>query len=156
KERKITMLYQQDVSRALPGLENDKKAADAWKALLVKTGTAMQRLQEKYGPNGVPLYGVGKNATDLKSIVALGKEIRARFNTVVLIGTGGSSLGAKALAALAEDRTDTKVTLHLLENVDPDTTETLLRRLDPQNTLFLLVSKSGGTVETLGEGLVAL
>ena len=81
----------------------------------------------------------------------------------VVVGIGGSSLGARAIAdALrgpfwnersAEER-EHFPRLYFLENPDPDTVRTLLARLDLRTTLFNVVSKSGSTAETLALYLV--
>jgi glucose-6-phosphate isomerase len=72
----------------------------------------------------------------------------------VVLGTGGSSLGAQALAALAP--ADGPVRLHLPANLDAHSLHGLLGRLDLGKTAFLAVSKSGGTPETLAQTLVCL
>ena len=86
------------------------------------------------------------------------------FEDVVVLGIGGSGLGAKALrdALLgpywndrsAEGR-DHFPRLHVVDNPDPETFRRLLHRLDPAKTLFNVVSKSGATAETMAQYLVA-
>ncbi len=80
------------------------------------------------------------------------------FEDVVVLGIGGSGLGAVMLRdALAgpdwnvrsdEDR-GYFPRLHILDNPDPDTVNGLLGRLDARRTLFNVVSKSGSTAETV-------
>ncbi|MDZ7780463.1 MAG: glucose-6-phosphate isomerase [Gemmatimonadota bacterium] len=86
------------------------------------------------------------------------------FEDVVVLGIGGSGLGATALrdALLgpfwnhksAEGR-DHFPRLHVVDNPDPDTFRGLLERVDPARTLFNVVSKSGATAETMAQYLVA-
>jgi glucose-6-phosphate isomerase len=85
------------------------------------------------------------------------------FESLVVIGIGGSSLGAKAVAdALrgpfwnerSAERRDHFPRLYFLENADPDTTRALLEVVDPRTTLFNVVSKSGSTAETMAQYLV--
>ncbi|POQ99108.1 glucose-6-phosphate isomerase [Alkalispirochaeta sphaeroplastigenens] len=78
------------------------------------------------------------------------------FTTVVQVGIGGSDLGPRALyLALAEwVRTHRAASEPLLEarfisNVDPDDAAAVLADIDFESTLFVLVSKSGTTQETL-------
>ncbi len=81
-----------------------------------------------------------------------------RFDNVVVIGIGGSALGAAALrdALLSPGWNELegaarghRPRLHILDNPDPDSTAALLGRLDLARTLFNVVSKSGSTTETL-------
>lgn len=84
------------------------------------------------------------------------------FETIVVIGIGGSSLGARALtdALLGlhwnltsdEDR-DHFPRLFFLENADPETFSGLMGCIDPRRTLFNVVSKSGSTAETMAQFL---
>ncbi len=85
------------------------------------------------------------------------------FENVVVLGIGGSALGATSLLhALrgadwnersAEDR-EHFPRLYVLDNVDPDTVGSLLDRIDVRRTLFNVVSKSGTTAETMAQFLV--
>ncbi len=85
------------------------------------------------------------------------------FETMVVVGIGGSSLGARALAdALLglhwnlgsdEDR-DHYPRLFFLENADPGSLRDLMDRVDPRRTLFNIVSKSGSTAETMAQFMV--
>ena len=70
----------------------------------------------------------------------------AGFEDVLVLGTGGSSLGGKTLCALS---TQTKPRLHFLDNIDPHTFDSLFRRVDCATTGVLVISKSGSTIETL-------
>ncbi|MAE67134.1 MAG: glucose-6-phosphate isomerase [Phycisphaeraceae bacterium] len=73
----------------------------------------------------------------------------ARFTDVVLIGIGGSALGPQLVADGLGQSTDA-MTLHFLDNTDPDGVDRLLDDLGSRlnATLVLVVSKSGGTRET--------
>ncbi|MFW5921648.1 MAG: glucose-6-phosphate isomerase, partial [Polyangiales bacterium] len=77
---------------------------------------------------------------------------------VLVLGIGGSSLGSRAVdSALGgpPGLTDAPARrLHFPDNADPWLLDALLRRLDPQSTLAVVVSKSGGTVETAAQYLV--
>ncbi len=84
-------------------------------------------------------------------------------DALVVIGIGGSALGAAALRdallppswnELDDEARSRLPTLHILDNPDPDTVAALLARLDPARTLFNVVSKSGTTAETMAQFLV--
>ena len=75
------------------------------------------------------------------------------FSTVVQIGIGGSDLGPRALyLALKGWCTSAKreqLDAQFISNVDPDDAAQVISNLDLERTLFILVSKSGTTLETL-------
>tara|TARA_B100000989_G_scaffold295121_1_gene275484 strand:- start:2356 stop:3597 length:1242 start_codon:yes stop_codon:yes gene_type:complete len=77
------------------------------------------------------------------------KKSSSIFNNckfIVIIGTGGSSLGGKMLVS-ALGNSNKK--LFFAENVDPDTIQELLSQIDLNHTGFIIISKSGETIETL-------
>ena len=85
------------------------------------------------------------------------KEVRSSgYNHVVLLGMGGSSLGpevlGRTLAGVNEGSSHLNEgfpRLIVLDSTVPDRVSTVSREIDPAKTLFLVSSKSGGTVETL-------
>ncbi len=79
-------------------------------------------------------------------------QLRAQGSQLVVIGTGGASLGAQALCALdaAADN------IHFLSNADSESTQRLLAKLNLNETAFLIISKSGETMETLATTLAVM
>ena len=99
----------------------------------------------------------------LDATLAVVARTRGRFDDVLLLGIGGSALGPialrTALRPLAWNTLDLAARdghprLHVLDNVDPATILTILSRLALDRTLVLVVSKSGGTVETMAQYLI--
>lgn len=78
-------------------------------------------------------------------------QLRQLSQQLVVIGTGGASLGAQTLCALAQDRRRVR----FLENCDPASLEAFLQ-LPLQETCWCIISKSGETVETLAAALSLL
>ena len=79
---------------------------------------------------------------------------RKAFKTVVQVGIGGSDLGPRAMYLALENHARSegsgpKLQGQFISNVDPDDAAAVLDRIDPETTLFILVSKSGTTQETL-------
>lgn len=76
-----------------------------------------------------------------------------KFTTVCQIGIGGSDLGPRAIYIALENWAKANNTLKMeakfISNVDPDDASGVLNGLDASKTLFVLVSKSGTTLETL-------
>lgn len=79
------------------------------------------------------------------------------FTTVVQIGIGGSDLGPRAIYMALENwakkHNTLKLKAHFISNVDPDDGAGVISNLDIAHTLFVLVSKSGTTQETLANEL---
>ena len=95
----------------------------------------------------------------LQRVDAYARQVRGRFRNFVQIGIGGSSLGAAALTGALLDRfhnEKSRPRLYFLDNVDPEETSSLFERIDPSETLFHVVTKSGETTETVAGFLVAL
>ena len=76
-----------------------------------------------------------------------------KFTTVVQIGIGGSDLGPRAMYLALEGWAKTngkfKMEAQFISNVDPDDASCVLKKIDLAHSLFILVSKSGTTLETL-------
>jgi len=97
------------------------------------------------------LYEICYKVDDIEEINQFAAHVNSCFDDVVVIGIGGSNLGAKTFTDLtAFDR------IHYMDNIDPHTISKTLDRLNLQKTAFLLVSKSGNTVETLANSFVCL
>jgi glucose-6-phosphate isomerase len=85
------------------------------------------------------------------------------FSNLVVLGIGGSALGTTALRTalldpwwneMDDEARDYFPRLYVLDNVDPATFGPFLDRIDLRRTLFNVVSKSGGTAETMSQYLV--
>ena len=67
---------------------------------------------------------------------------------VVNIGVGGSDLGPLMAATALEEWADTDIRVHFVSNMDGTQLDGLLKKLNPQTTLFIISSKSFGTIDT--------
>src|SRR6185312_17326302 len=86
-------------------------------------------------------------------------EFRRRFDHVLVLGIGGSSLGGQTLAALADEGFGPRPgapRLHFMENIDPASFAALFAAIDPAKTGIIVISKSGGTAEPLAQLLISL
>lgn len=68
------------------------------------------------------------------------------INDVVLLGIGGSSLGAEVFSKIFGKK-DGYPRLHIMDTTDPALISRLAKNLELRNTLFLVSSKSGSTLE---------
>ena len=91
-----------------------------------------------------------RETIDYGRLQALQDDIRQRneFQQVVLLGMGGSSLAPEVLYRTF-DRRDGFPDFHMLDSTNPQQIRALTAQLDLARTLFLVASKSGGTLETL-------
>ena len=75
------------------------------------------------------------------------------FTTAVQIGIGGSDLGPRAMYLALENWAKAngcfRMAARFISNVDPDDAASVLKDIDLSRSLFILVSKSGTTLETL-------
>ena len=100
--------------------------------------------------------GVQEKAAQFAGKVHAGQitnEAGEKFTTVVQIGIGGSDLGPRAiylaLEQWAKKQGTFKMEAKFISNVDPDDAAAVLNSIDVAHSLFVLVSKSGTTLETL-------
>ena len=70
------------------------------------------------------------------------------IDTIVVIGIGGSSLGAKAVYEFIKPTRTLPRKLYFFESTDPVNIATLLEKINFETSHFLVISKSGTTVET--------
>lgn len=83
---------------------------------------------------------------------ARARKLSSSFEQMVILGMGGSALGTKALRDFFQDRKSSR-RIHVWDTVAPLALETYFSNLpDVGRTHFVLVSKSGSTLETLCMG----
>ncbi len=98
-----------------------------------------------------------------REIKEYAQEHRAKYDNFVVLGIGGSALGNIALQTalndpyynLDEEARGGCPRLFTPDNVDPTRLKSLLEKLDLEKTVFNVISKSGGTAETMSEFLTA-
>jgi glucose-6-phosphate isomerase len=93
------------------------------------------------------------NNEDLQEIQNLANKINQKFEKVVVLGVGGSSLGAKTLTAIVKNSAQKII---FMESIDSCSIGHNLENLNLKNTLFLSISKSGETIETICQTLILI
>ena len=86
---------------------------------------------------------------NLLSLQTKADEVKNRSKYFLVIGIGGSSLGAKAAIHALTSPTNSKI--FFLENPNPDTLARLISEIDLSQTSVNVISKSGTTLETLSQ-----
>lgn len=84
----------------------------------------------------------------LDRAVQIADRLRGLTDTLLVLGIGGSALGAMALDAALGPMCADPHRILVLDTVDPFTVTQTLAALDPARTAVAVISKSGGTVET--------
>ena len=144
------------------------KFAELYNGAMINTGEkrlVLHQLTRGQLGDAVVADGVDKRAfyvaqqtkiTEFANKVHAGEITNAngeKFTTVVQIGIGGSDLGPRAIYLALENwakKNDTlKMEAKFISNVDPDDAAAVLNSIDLAHSLFVLVSKSGTTLETL-------
>ncbi len=86
---------------------------------------------------------------DISNILDYMPKLTMRFDTMVVLGIGGSALGNKAVySALKTERNLPKEVL-VCDNVDPTMLHDILQRINWDRTVFNVITKSGTTAETM-------
>jgi glucose-6-phosphate isomerase len=147
----MTLPFRHDLSAARPPA--------AFAALRAKAAAAAARQLAAPGRDAAPILALAEARDDLAGLRRRAEAIAGMSRSLVVLGTGGSSLGGQTLCALADRGFGPKPgrpAVRFFDNVDPDTLDLLAARLVPEETTLLIVSKSGGTVETLAQALALL
>jgi glucose-6-phosphate isomerase len=100
----------------------------------------------------LPLFKMVRTDQDIAVLEEVAQNFK-RFKNVIVLGTGGSSLGGRALCDLADT---SEPTLHFYDNIDPHTFKRLFKKIDLKTTGVIVISKSGSTAETLMQKMVCL
>lgn len=151
----MTKTYTHEISHAL-GQDLDE---GLWQRCVDAGAQALERIQSLYREGSKPFLHVPEDRSDIAHIHHVAKDIGSRIRNIVLVGTGGSALGARALSTLAlrpGHPGNNAPSLEVLDNADPYIFEQLIKNIDPKATLFMVVSKSGGTAEILAQTLAAI
>src|SRR5215213_10265744 len=123
---------------------------------------ALDWVRQRHADESLPLLRLPAKTSDLGDISKAAARLRAGATDVVVLGTGGSSLGGQTLAQLTDigvrgaEPFRSGPRMHFMDNLDPDTYAGLLGKLPLATTRFIAISKSGGTGETLMQTAAAL
>ena len=161
-----------DILAALAAFAKEQQLTEKYAALyngeVINTGEkrrVLHQLTRGQLGNDVIADGVNKRAFyvgEQKKIAELANKVHAgeitnaageKFTTVVQIGIGGSDLGPRAMYLALENWAKVngclKMKAEFISNVDPDDAAGVLSKIDVAHSIFVLVSKSGTTLETL-------
>ena len=162
----------EDILNALAAFAKEQQLTEKFAALyngeVINTGEKRRVLHQlTRGQLGDDVIADGVNKREFyvgeqKKIAELANKVHAgeitnaageKFTTVVQIGIGGSDLGPRAMYLALENWAKVngklKMKAEFISNVDPDDAAGVLSKIDVAHSIFVLVSKSGTTLETL-------
>ncbi|MBD3166253.1 glucose-6-phosphate isomerase [bacterium] len=124
----------------------------------------LQGLEARRKSGELPFYTLHENEDMVSRIEEYAEKVRGRFKNLVLIGIGGSALGPIALAdALLplnwnhlSDEERKAPRFFVPDNPDPEYLGAVMEVCPPEDTLYNIVTKSGGTAETMAAYLAVM
>ena len=125
---------------------------------------ALSKMQQAYEDKSLPLLHVPEDRADIAAAHHALETLSKNAKTLIFFGTGGSGLGGRMLAHysswyIPEANSELvmgRPEVRFYDNLDGRTLDLLFKNIDLESTRFVLISKSGGTPETLMQGLIAL
>jgi len=123
-------------------------------------GGVQEEIRRRRAAGEYGFYQLVDQGDTVREITAFAEGLGQAHDHVLVLGIGGSALGTKALLAalrppawneLDDDGREFFPRLTVLENVDPSTVSAALQRIDPRRVLVNVISKSGGTAETMAQ-----
>ena len=146
-----------------PGVADGVDPARLTGPLAARFADAYRAVEARRAKGEIGFFDLPWTSETTRHVQEVADSFGQWFENVVLLGIGGSGLGAvtlrDALLAPHWNERDTEgrdyfPRLYVLDNPDPATVGPLLDRLDLRKTLFNVVSKSGSTAETMALYLV--
>ena len=146
----VSLSFQRAVAEGMPAAVQD--TVPVTRADVHARGEALERaaaeLDRLEAAGQVGFRTVDRAAWELDRAIAIANRLRGISDTLLVLGIGGSALGAMALDAALGPMADDPHRLVVLDTVDPFAVSRALAGLDPARTAVAVISKSGGTVET--------
>jgi glucose-6-phosphate isomerase len=147
---------------------SDGITPSALDAAVAKSAVGAFKQRVDSGEIGFP--GLPDDARTAAAIIEFANGLRRKIDNVLLVGIGGSALGAYALdvalrgphpvqtaigaSKLTRRAAEPRPRLVVLDNVDPGFIAAALGALDPKRTAVVVVAKSGSTAETLATFMI--
>lgn len=128
-----------------------------WQALQPDLIAAVDRFLQGGDSGEIEWFSVHENIVALDEVIAFAAQVRGQYDDVIIAGIGGSALGVKAVYQAVRDLNALLLSaderggprLFVVDNVDPAQVLSVSRIVNWQRTLLVVVTKSGGTLETM-------
>jgi glucose-6-phosphate isomerase len=157
----ITLSYGRMLREQLDGTHGVERARLG--ALRARFGDIQKEVRNRRGAGEYGFYNLVSQGPTVRAIRTFAEGLGQAHDHVLVLGIGGSALGTKALLnalrppawnELDDEGRDFFPRLTVLENIDPVSVAAALARIDPRRVLVNVISKSGGTAETMAQYLV--
>jgi glucose-6-phosphate isomerase len=131
--------------------------------LAARFGDVQAEVRRRREAGEYGFYRLVDQAGPVREITSFAEGVGQAYDHVLVLGIGGSALGTKALLAALrrpawnewdDEGREFFPRLTVLDNVDPTTVGAALARIDPRRVLVNVISKSGGTAETMAQYLI--
>ncbi|NBX52712.1 MAG: hypothetical protein EBT63_03580 [Proteobacteria bacterium] len=109
-----------------------------------------QKLRKQIKNSEILSLNIVQQNDDLKEFKKLAK-LSEGYKKVIILGVGGSSLGGKTLCSLKFQNR-----IEFIESIDPVTINNQIKNIDFENAFFIVISKSGETIETICQTLIII
>ncbi len=136
------------------------------KAIAPRVDKGHEALTKARARKRLGFYDLYKDKAALKAMKKSARSfVSEGYENFVVLGIGGSALGISTLVTalkppyynlLSTDQRKGRPRVFVMDNVDPETFGAMLELCPPEKTLFNVISKSGGTAETVSQLLIVL
>lgn len=130
-------------------------------ALLPRLADVQAALEKRRRAGALAFAELPYAGVDLKRTLALADEVRGQFDDLIVLGAGGSVLGARALCAalrppghVAAPAAPGEMRVQVADAIDPRWFAALLDGVDPRRTLFNVIGTSGDAPETMSQFMI--
>ncbi len=136
--------YQKKVDEVLEKIKNERIVERIWQKDFSVWSDKPDEIVNRLGW----LYSTETTRQALAEIYSFVDEVRKdRFTDAIVLGMGGSSMAPEVFSLMFGTKKG-YLNLHILDSTDPGAVLEFDRKLNPSKTLFIVSTKSGGTVET--------
>tara|TARA_B110000116_G_scaffold197642_1_gene172413 strand:- start:2008 stop:3273 length:1266 start_codon:yes stop_codon:yes gene_type:complete len=149
------MHYQQDISACLSSAIGDRGLSqNSFNNEIKRVNEALNWLRIELKSGHLPAFDICRHTDDIENLNDLAKGLRNSCDTIAVLGTGGSSFGAQTVCALSKAGSGPKI--KFLDNIDPYTIDCFINEAKSEQLGLLIISKSGGTMETLAQAITII
>jgi glucose-6-phosphate isomerase len=136
------------------------------KGIAPRIAEAHHMLRQERAQGRVGFWDLYKDEAALKDVQQTAADLLTmRYDNLVILGIGGSALGTRALVTALKPPYYNLMSrrgrngfprIFVMDNIDPVTFRHMMRSCPPQKTLYNVISKSGGTAETMAQLLIVV
>lgn len=123
-----------------------------WNSVRSKFADAHARLKSRIDSGEIGFPSLPAQSDLLEGVLRYAEGVKDKYTDIVLLGIGGSALGPRSLASALISSAAPR--FHIVDNIDPDSFENHFSRFRLRDTLFIVISKSGGTAETMSQMMI--